>query len=68
MVWPMASDIKMMYGEINNTLKSYPLADGVTLRGQVSRLSMNDILITPSGVKPFISGEGRIDVKFSIKN
>lgn len=68
MVWPMASDIKMMYGEINNTLKSYPLADGVTLKGQVSRLSMNDILITPSGVKPFISGEGRIDVKFSIKN
>lgn len=68
MVWPMASDIKMMYGEINNTLKSYPLADGVTLKGQVSRLSMNDILITSSGLKPFISGEGRIDVKFSIKN
>lgn len=68
MVWPMASEIKMMYGEINNTLKSYPLADGVILKGQVSRLSMNDILITPSGVKPFINGEGRIDVKFSIKN
>jgi hypothetical protein len=68
MVWPMASDIKMMYGEINNTLKSYRLADGVTLKGQVSRLTMDEILITPSGVKPFISSEGRINVVFSIKN
>jgi len=68
MVWPMASDIKIMYGEINNTLKSYRLADGVTLKGQVSRLTMDEILITPSGIKPFISSEGRINVVFSINN
>lgn len=68
MVWPMASDLKMMYGEINNTLKAYPIADGVILKGQVSRLSMDEILITPGGVKPFISSEGRMNVVFSIKN
>ncbi|MBW6491136.1 MAG: DUF4403 family protein [Lentimicrobium sp.] len=68
MVWPMASDIKMIYGEINNTLKAYPLADGVVLKGQVNRLTMDEILITPTGVKPFISSEGRINLVFSMKN
>jgi hypothetical protein len=65
MVWPLAADIRMIHNELNKSLKAYRLADGVTLNGQVSRLSVGDILITPDGVKPFISAEGKLKVVFS---
>jgi hypothetical protein len=65
MVWPLAADIRMIHNELNKSLKAYRLADGVTLNGQVSRLSVGDILITPEGVKPFISAEGKLKVVFS---
>lgn len=65
MVWPLAKDIKTLHGELNRSLKSYRLADGVTLNGQVSRLTVGDILITPDGVKPFLSAEGKLKVVFS---
>lgn len=65
MVWPMASDIKMLFDEINSSLKSYPLAAGATLKGQVNRISIDEITLTPDGVKPFVSAEGRMSVVFS---
>lgn len=65
MIWPFAADIKMMHKELNQSLRYYNLADGVTLNGQVSRLSVGDILITPEGVKPFLSAEGKLKVVFS---
>jgi hypothetical protein len=65
MVWPLAGDIRMIHQELNNSLKAYRLADGVTLNGQVDGISVGDILITPEGVKPFISVEGKLKVVFS---
>jgi hypothetical protein len=65
MVWPFAAELKMMHKELNQSLRSYRLADGVTLNGQVSQLTVGDILITPEGVKPFISAEGKLKVVFS---
>lgn len=65
MVWPMASEIRMIFGEANRQLKNYRLADGVFLRGQLERLSVDDILLTPDGVRPYLSAEGKINVNFS---
>lgn len=65
MVWPLAPDIRMMHHELNQSLKSYRLADGVTLNGQVTRLTVGDILISPEGVKPYISAEGKLKVVLS---
>ena len=65
MVWSMAPDIKMLFDEINSSLKSYPLAAGLTLKGQVNRISIDEILLTPDGVKPFVSAEGKMNVVFS---
>ncbi|MBK6965009.1 MAG: DUF4403 family protein [Bacteroidales bacterium] len=65
MVWPLAADIRMIHQELNSSLKAYRLADGVTLNGQVTRLSVGDIMISSEGVKPFISAEGKIRVVFS---
>ncbi len=65
MVWPMAPDIKMLFDEINSSLKSYPLAAGATLKGQVNRISIDEITLTPDGVKPFVSAEGKMSVVFS---
>jgi len=64
MVWPLAAEIKMFSTEINRSLKSYHLADGVMLNGQVSRLSVGEILLTPEGVKPIIIAEGKLKVVF----
>lgn len=68
MVWPLAADIRLFVDETNQTLKSYRLADGVVLRGKVSRFGMDDITITPEGVKPFFSATGEVNVVFSGKN
>jgi hypothetical protein len=65
LVWSLAPEIKMLVGEINRSLKSYPLAAGITMQGQVNRISIDDILITPDGVKPFVSAEGKMSVVFS---
>ncbi len=65
MIWPLAADIRMIHQELNNSLKAYRLADGVTLNGQVGGISVGDILITPEGVKPFISVDGKLKVVFS---
>ena len=65
MVWSLAPDIKMLFGEINSSLKAYPLAAGVTLKGQVNLISIDEITLTPDGVKPFVSAEGRMNVVFS---
>ncbi len=65
MVWSLAPEIKMLVDEINRSLKSYPLAAGITMKGQVNRISIDDILITPDGVKPFLSAEGKMNVVFS---
>lgn len=65
MVWSLAPEIKMLVGEINRSLKSYPLAAGITMKGQVNRISIDDILITPDGVKPFLTAEGKMNIIFS---
>lgn len=65
MVWSLAPEIKMFYNELNRSLKSYPLAAGVILKGQVSRVSVDEILLTPDGIKPFVSAEGKMNVLFS---
>lgn len=65
MVWPMAPEIRMIFGEANRQLRNYRLADGVFLRGQLERLSVDDILLTPDGVRPYLSAEGKINVHFS---
>ena len=65
MVWSLAPDIKMLFDEINSSMKSYPLALGVTLKGQVNRISIDEILLTPDGIKPFVSAEGKMNVVFS---
>lgn len=65
MVWSLAPEIKMLFVEINNSLKSYPLAAGVTLKGQVNRITIDEITLTPDGVKPFVSAEGKMNVLFS---
>lgn len=65
MVWSLAPEIKMLFDEINNTLKYYPLAAGVMLKGQVNRISIDEITLTPDGVKPFVSAEGKMNIVFS---
>lgn len=65
MVWPLAPEIKLFYTEINQSLKSYRLADGVVMNGQVTRLVIGDILITPEGVKPFFTAEGKLKAMFT---
>lgn len=65
MVWPLAKDLKALQTELNNNLRSYRIAEGVTLSGQVNRLAIGRILITPEGVKPFLGAEGRIKLMFS---
>lgn len=65
MVWPLAPEIRTIFGEANRQFKNYRLADGVFLRGQLERLSVDDILLTPDGVRPYLSAEGKINVHFS---
>lgn len=65
MVWSLAPEMKILFGEINRTLESYPLASGITLKGQVNRISIDEILLTPDGLKPFVSAEGKMSVVFS---
>jgi len=64
MVWSLAPEIKMFKKEINQQLKSYRLAEGVTLNGQVTRLMVTDIVLSQEGIKPFISAEGKLKVVF----
>lgn len=65
MVWPFGNDIKALQNELNQNLRSYQVAEGVTLTGQVSRLSIGQIHITPEGVRPFIGAEGKLKILFS---
>ena len=65
MVWPLASDIKMFSTEINQSLKSYRLADGVVMGGQVTRIVIGDILLSQEGLKPFFTAEGKLKVIFT---
>lgn len=65
MVWSLAPEMKMFSAEINRSLKSYRLADGVALNGEVTRIVIGDILLTQEGLKPFFSAEGNLKVVFT---
>lgn len=65
MVWSLAEDIRVLSGTINTSFREYRLAEGITLNGEVIRMSVDDIVITPDGVKPFLSAEGTLGVSLS---
>lgn len=65
MVWPLAPEIRTIFGEANRQLRNFRLADGVFLRGQLERFSVDDILLTPDGIRPYLSAEGKINIHFS---
>ncbi len=63
MKWPMAEDIRMMFGESNKMLRNYELVEGINMKGVLERLTVDEILLTPEGLKPFISAEGVISIQ-----
>ncbi|HOI88313.1 MAG TPA: DUF4403 family protein [Lentimicrobium sp.] len=65
MVWPLSEDIRVLASTINTSFREYRLSEVITLNGEVIRMSVDDIVITPDGVKPFLSAEGTLGVSLS---
>lgn len=65
MQYPFGPDIRFYYAQLNQNLKLYRLADGVSLRCNVDGLSVNQILLNPSGVRVFVSASARMKLVFS---
>lgn len=60
--WSIKKEMVMIRSTVNNNLKSYKLADGITLRGVVSTVDPGAVYVTPEGIIPEIRATGKFGI------
>jgi hypothetical protein len=66
MKWPLATDLRNLSSGINKNLNSWPLAPGLELKGSMSKLSYNEIVIRDRGIEVYLTAEGKLAIYFRV--
>ncbi|MFN4080459.1 MAG: DUF4403 family protein [Saprospiraceae bacterium] len=65
MTFPLQENMNYLLQTTNETLANYALSPGVTLKGKVNQIKVENTLLTPSGIRVNLFAEGgvRVDVE-----
>jgi hypothetical protein len=61
--WSIREDMVMIRSTVNNNLKAYKLAEGITLNGNVTRVDPGTVYITSDGIICEIIARGKFAIK-----
>jgi hypothetical protein len=69
MKWPLSADLKKLSSGINKNLNSWPLAPGLELKGNMGKLTYNEMVIRENGIEVYLTAEGKLAIYFrAMKN
>jgi len=61
--YPVSQDIEKMKSDVNLMLSNYKIIDGVSLQGNLSKISVTNLLLVPGAIRLEANITGKIGLK-----